>query len=166
MEDVGLRPALPAEASSISALAMRSKAHWGYDDAFLTACEPDLTIDPAWCDGVRLLVAVRGGELLGYCRVSGVAPNGELDGLFVDPSAIGTGVGGELLRAAAMVARSLEMTRLGIDSDPGAEEFYLHAGALRVGESPSTVIPGRMLPRLELTLSATVPARECKQRTC
>jgi len=157
MGDVVLRPARPGEAASISALAMRSKAHWGYDKEFLAACEADLTIDPAWCDGVRLIVAVGGEELLGYSRVSGEAPDGELDGLFVDPRAIGTGLGGQLLRAAIATARSLGMTRLGIDSDPGAEPFYLHAGAVRVGESPSTVIPGRMLPRLELSLISTAP---------
>ena len=48
-----VRAARPAEAEAISALALRSKAHWGYDPAFLEACREDLTIDPAWCDGVR-----------------------------------------------------------------------------------------------------------------
>lgn len=73
-----LRPAGPDEAAAISALALRSKAHWGYDEAFLAACRDDLTIDPSWCDGVRLVVAEADGTLLGYCRVAGPPPVGEL----------------------------------------------------------------------------------------
>lgn len=145
-----VRPARPEEAGEISGLALRSKAHWGYDAAFLEACRDDLRIDPAWCDGVRLIVAEDGGRLLGYARVAGTAPAGELAGLFVDPVAIGTGVGGLLLRHATAVAAGLGLETLTIDSDPYAEPFYRHAGARRVGESVSPVDPDRRLPRLEL----------------
>ena len=37
-----IRPARPEEAGAISALALRSKGHWGYDPAFLEACREDL----------------------------------------------------------------------------------------------------------------------------
>jgi GNAT superfamily N-acetyltransferase len=153
-----VRPARPDEAGEISGLALRSKGHWGYDAAFLEACRADLTIDPAWCDGLRLVVAEDGDRLLGYARVAGTAPVGELAGLFVDPVAIGTGVGGLLLRHATAVAAGLGMATLVIDSDPYAEPFYLHAGARRVGESVSTVDPGRRLPRLELVVRGSAPA--------
>ena len=149
---VTVRPARPDEAPEISALALRSKGHWGYDPEFLEACRADLTIDPAWCDGVRLVVAEEAGTLLGYARVSGEPPAGELDGLFVDPTAIGRGVGGRLLRHAVLIARGLGMRVLRIDSDPHAEAFYRHAGAVRTGAARSTVDPDRLLPRLELTL--------------
>ncbi len=128
---------------------MRSKAHHGYDDAFLTAVRAELTITPDDCDG-RLVVAERDGTLLGYYAVTGTPPTGELDSLFVDPTAIGTGLGGMLLRAARAHATELGFTTLRIDADPGAEAFYRHAGARRVGEAPSGSIAGRLLPRLEL----------------
>jgi GNAT superfamily N-acetyltransferase len=148
-----VRAARPAEAEAISALALRSKGHWGYDPAFLEACRADLTIDPAWCDGVRLVVAEEDGTLLGYARVAGEAPVGELAGLFVDPAAMGRGVGGLLLRHSVRIAAGLGMRVLEIDSDPYAEPFYRHAGAVRTGESASTVDPTRLLPRLELAVS-------------
>ena len=151
---VVLRPARPEEAAAISELALRSKAHWGYDEAFLAACRDDLTIDPAWCDGVRLVVAETDGELLGYCRVAGLPPVGELAGLFVSPAGIGQGLGGRLLRHAVDLAHRLGMHTLTIDSDPDAEPFYRHSGAVRVGETPSTVRPDRLLPRLELDTCA------------
>jgi GNAT superfamily N-acetyltransferase len=147
-----VRAALPAEAAEISALALRSKGHWGYDAAFLEACRADLRIDPAWCDGVRLIVAEDAGGLLGYARIAGGPPVAELAGLFVDPPAIGTGVGALLLRHAVAIAAELGIETLEIDSDPYAEPFYLHAGAVRTGASPSTVDPTRLLPRLELAV--------------
>jgi GNAT superfamily N-acetyltransferase len=149
-----VRAARVAEAEAISALALRSKAHWGYDPDFLAACREDLAIRPEWCDGVRLVVAEQDGVLLGYARVAGEPPVGELAGLFVDPAAIGRGVGGLLLRHAVGIAAGLGMTLLEIDSDPHAEPFYRHAGAVRTGESPSTVDPDRLLPRLELDVPA------------
>lgn len=152
LPDVTFRPARPDEAAGISALALRSKAHWGYDDAFVQACRDDLTIDPAWCDGIRLEVAERDGRLLGYSRISGTPPQGVLDGLFVDPSAIGTGIGQALLRRASGTAARLGITSLAIESDPHAEPFYLHAGAVRTGEATSTVVAGRMLPLLTLAV--------------
>src|SRR3546814_14021028 len=38
-----LRLAKSSECGSLSALALRSKAYWGYDSAFLQACRDDLT---------------------------------------------------------------------------------------------------------------------------
>jgi GNAT superfamily N-acetyltransferase len=141
------------EAGAISALALRSKGHWGYDAAFLEACRDDLTIDPDWCDGVRLVVAEEDGVLLGYARIAGGPPVAELAGLFVDPPAIGRGVGSLLLRHALGIAAGLGIDTLEIDSDPYAEPFYLHAGAVRTGAAVSTVDPTRLLPRLELRVS-------------
>mgnify|MGYP006181464253 CR=1 FL=1 len=37
--DPAIRRASPAEAGTLSALALRSKAHWGYDADFLAALE-------------------------------------------------------------------------------------------------------------------------------
>jgi hypothetical protein len=39
-----------------------------------------------------------------------------------------------------------------LQSDPHAEGFYLAMGAQRIGQSESTVTPGRMLPLLRLVL--------------
>ena len=41
-----IRRARPDEAALLSALALRSKAYWGYDTAFIEACVAALTIVP------------------------------------------------------------------------------------------------------------------------
>jgi len=89
-----LRPARQAEAALLTELAQRSKGHWGYDAAFLAACRDELTIEAAQCDGVHVIVAERAGRVGGYYRLAGEPPRGELSDLFVDPLAIGLGMGG------------------------------------------------------------------------
>ena len=42
-----IRPARSGEAKALSDLALRSKAHWGYDAAFMAACRAELTVTPA-----------------------------------------------------------------------------------------------------------------------
>ena len=150
--EITLRPAVPAEAGALSRLALRSKGHWGYDEEFLAACRAELTLRPEQGDGVHIVVAERGGTVLGFHRLAGEPPVAELADLFVDPDAIGQGVGALLLADAVGRARALGISRLLIDADPHAEGFYAHLGARRIGSVASGSIPGRELPRLELVV--------------
>jgi GNAT superfamily N-acetyltransferase len=128
---------------------MRSKAYWGYDAAFLDRVRPELAVNEARL--ARTVVAEQDGRAAGVMTLLGEPPEAELDLLFVDPWAIGTGVGQALFRHAASVARSEGFSVLSIEADPRAEAFYLHMGAVRVGEavSPSS---GRTLPLLHFHL--------------
>jgi GNAT superfamily N-acetyltransferase len=126
--------------------------HWGYDADFLAACRQELTVESEQCDGIRVTVAERAHDLLGYYRLAGSPPRGELAHLFVDPRMIGQGIGRLLLDDALSRARTLAMEWLMINADPNAEVFYLHANAVLVGTVPSRSAPGRVLPRLELAV--------------
>jgi GNAT superfamily N-acetyltransferase len=151
--DSTIRRAHPAEAGALSALALRSKAHWGYDAEFLTACRDDLTLTAE--DVATSTVYVIDGEnsLSGFYRLllqdDGVA---ELDALFVEPAAMGQGIGRRLWRHAVATAATLMCSEIVLQSDPQAEGFYLAMGAQRAGESESTVMPGRMLPLMRFPL--------------
>jgi GNAT superfamily N-acetyltransferase len=150
---VRIRAARPDEAAALSALALRSKAHWGYDAEFMRACAGELTFHPQELRPLRAHVAEGDrGTVLGFFTVAGEAPEGKLEHLYVDPRAIGSGAGRALLAAACNLARSEGFRFLFIDADPNAETFYLHHGAVRDGEVPSGSIPGRKLPRLRLDL--------------
>lgn len=145
-----IRPARPGEEAALTELAMRSKAHWGYDDAFMAACRDELTIRPAHIE--RIDVADLDGAVLGMVRLEPEA----IEDLFVEPDAIGTGVGRVLFRHVVRRAAAEGMARLRIDADPNAEGFYLSMGAVRVGESPSGSIAGRMLPQLEVAVPQAI----------
>jgi GNAT superfamily N-acetyltransferase len=144
-----IRPARAGEARCLSDLALRSKGHWGYDETFLEACRAELTYTEAQVRAGDVVVAAGPDDRpMGFYRVHGEPPDGELAALFVDPVRIGTGVGGALLRHALDAAEEAGFDSLWLDADPGAESFYTHAGATTVGYSTSGSIPGRRLPRM------------------
>ncbi|WP_326795751.1 GNAT family N-acetyltransferase [Streptomyces sp. NBC_01808] len=151
-----IRAARPDEAGELSELALRSKGHWGYDEDFLARCRAELTLAPGDIERRRTSVAEHRGRILGFVTVQGDPPDGELGMLFVDPPAIGTGVGRRLFQHAVAVAEALGFTRLEIGSEPYAEPFYRAMGATRIGTIPSGTFPGRTLPRMSI---ATTPAR-------
>ena len=73
--------------------------------------------------------------------------------LFVEPDAIGVGVGKALFQAIADLARERGAKMLSILSDPNAATFYERMGATRIGDAPSDAIPGRLLPLLRYDLT-------------
>ncbi|MFJ4837421.1 GNAT family N-acetyltransferase [Streptomyces sp. NPDC088746] len=147
-----LRPGRPGEAAALTELALRSKAHWGYDEAFMAACRDELTVRPGDTAGGRAVVAEEDGRVLGFTTLAGEPPEGALAMMFVEPDTIGRGVGRLLFEHTMARARRLSFVRLTIDADPNAEPFYTAMGAVRIGATPSGSIPGRELPLLELAL--------------
>jgi GNAT superfamily N-acetyltransferase len=154
---LSLRAARPDEVAALSALALRSKAHWGYDDAFLDACRDELTLHPDDLVSSVVVVAEAGDELIGVSRLTGPDPDGmgEADMLFVAPERIGTGVGHALFARLRADAVDHGCTTLRIEADPNAVAFYEREGAVRVGEVPSASIEGRALPLLRLDLDSS-----------
>ncbi|MEV8533584.1 GNAT family N-acetyltransferase [Streptomyces sp. NPDC051211] len=130
-----IRAARTAEAAALTELVLRSKAHWGYDAAFLAACAADLRIRPEDIAHRRVAVAEDAdGTVLGVASLED-GPDGAVLGLlFVEPDAMGRGVGRELYRNAVRRARELGSPRLVIDADPQAAGFYRAMGAVRTGQ--------------------------------
>ncbi|MEU3228237.1 GNAT family N-acetyltransferase [Streptomyces sp. NPDC006976] len=142
---IAIRAARDEEASFLSDLALRSKAHWGYDAEFLASCREELTLRGPELAGRRTAVAERDGTILGFTTFEGEPPHGVLGMMFVDPDAIGQGIGRLLFTRAVETARALGFTRFTIDADPNAEPFYEAMGGVPVGRVPSGSIPGRAL---------------------
>lgn len=148
-----IRFARAGEAATLSALALRSKGHWNYSEDFLELCRDELTYSAEKCASGDVFVAEQDGQVLGFAAIDGTPPDGELEALFVDIGAMGRGVGGGLLQHVLKIARNRGFTSLTLQADPGAEPFYAHYGAIRIGEAPSGSIPGRMLPELTFCLA-------------
>jgi GNAT superfamily N-acetyltransferase len=150
--EIRFRPARADDAGALSDLALRSKAHWGYDQDFLDRCRAALTFPPAEISGRRFVVAATAGHMIGFYSLDGDPPDGELGNLWLEPTRIGSGLGRQLWLHAVDTARATGFVSLRIDADPFAEGFYLAMGARRVGETPSDVIAGRVLPALRYDL--------------
>ena len=153
MATLSIREAHPDEAAALSALAVRSKAHWGYDAEFLEACRADLTLTPGEIADSASFVCEGSAGVLGFSRVVLMDERtAELDALFVDPTAIGCGAGKLLWERSLAAARELGARDLVLQSDPHAEGFYLSRGARRIGEVASALLPGRTLPLMHVDL--------------
>lgn len=152
-----LRRAHPGEASAISALAIRSKAWWGYSEEFMQACRDELAVTASAIETgpVQYTVAEQHDTLLGYFGIEAIsADQFELDALFVEPDHIGKGIGKLLIEAAKRAAREMGGSTLLIQGDPNAEAFYLASGAVQCGIRESGSIEGRRLPLFLIELSA------------
>jgi GNAT superfamily N-acetyltransferase len=157
-----LRAAQPGEGELLSALAFRSKAHWGYSAAFMQACHDELSVPESAIREGSVFVLTAGAAIVGFFTLeSPEPPRIELGHLFVEPARIRQGHGRRLMAHAASVARGLGFQILIIQGDPHALAFYESCGARRVGSRPSASIPGRVLPIFELALgSGTVGGGE------
>jgi GNAT superfamily N-acetyltransferase len=149
---LALRPARPEEGAALTELCLRSKAVWGYDDAFMAACRKELTVTPASIRASRVQVAEIDGRLAGLAEVKSGGDTAQLEKLFVDPAMLRAGTGRKLFDWAKATARTAGATALVIEADPGAAEFYRRMGAVDDGLVPSGSIPGRLIPRLNLRL--------------
>jgi GNAT superfamily N-acetyltransferase len=146
-----VRAGRPDEAALLAALAVRSKAHWGYPADLLArfARTYGLTAEVVASNDVRVLE--RHGRVRGFSTVLHRGPVAVLDDLWLEPEEIGHGSGRLLFddavaRAAAAGAGVVEW-----DAEPGAVGFYERMGGVTTGWVDSPL--GRRIPRMRLTLS-------------
>ncbi|HEY8597419.1 MAG TPA: GNAT family N-acetyltransferase, partial [Thermomicrobiales bacterium] len=147
---VPIRPARAEEADALSALALRAKAHWGYDAAFIAAYRDELAVTAEAITTGTIRVATHEDQPCGFYELYVSGETATLDDLWIDPGTIGKGVGRALWQHAVATAKEHGCRELHVESDPHAEGFYRKMGAERIGIHRSTVIPGRELPVLRL----------------
>lgn len=147
-----LRKARLEELSTLSDMCLRSKAVWGYDQAFIDACRAELTLGADDLATTSIVVAEVGGVIAGLYQVDVDGDAAELMMLYVKPTLIYSGVGRALFAAAAREAKERGAIRMRIEADPNAATFYQRMGAVRTGSAKSGSIPGRLLPSFECPL--------------
>ena len=151
--EILIRPADIGEAQLLSALALRSKAHWGYSAEFIRACRKELTYDPDYLRANTVFVAEAGGKVSGFYALERVSENeAELGAMFVEPDCIGLGFGRALISHAKKTASRLGIGAIVIQGDPNAVDFYQAAGGTPCGKRESGSVPGRMLPLFRIAL--------------
>jgi GNAT superfamily N-acetyltransferase len=150
---IQLRDARQDELPGLSELCVRSKAVWGYNAGFMTACRAELTLCPDEFQRTYLQVAERDSTIVGLAQIKVTGGDADLLKLFVEPALLGSGIGRLLFEWATARARGLGAVRMTIEADPDAAAFYERMGACHAGFAPSQSIPGRMLPRLRMELN-------------
>ena len=137
----------------LTALALRAKAHWGYDADFMERAAAEIVIGPDDVERHEVWVLEAGsGQVVGFHRVILGEP-AVLEDLWLEPAAIGQGRGRQLWDHAVATARAGGAAALELDADPNATGFYERMGAVRVGSTPSAIDASRALPRMRRGLS-------------
>ena len=145
MANIRIKPARAEEADRLTEICLTAKAVWGYDAEFMAMSREALTITQAAIAEGRVLRAENEtGEILGVATAVPLAPKGvfDLGQMFVDPSAMRTGVGRKLFEAIIALIAAEGATKLVILADPHAEDFYRRLGAKRVGDAEFGIDPG------------------------
>jgi len=147
-----IRRTRAADRDMLAALAFRSKAHWGYDDAFMERSRDVLTPSDDYLANDPVYVAEDdAGTVVGFYGFVREVRELWLNDLWVEPDAIGSGAGRALFAHAVETARAACEAAFFIESDPNAEGFYLAMGAARAGERVAAG-SGRVLPVLRYDL--------------
>lgn len=152
MSDVRIRAARPDEAETLTALALRAKAHWPYDETLMAVFRRTIVLSADRIIEHYTLVHETGGTVDGVAQLVFRDGEAELDHLWVDPAAMGRGIGRRLFAAITDEARRRGARKLLLNSDPYAESFYSQLGAVRIGGHPVEEIPGRTIPRMSFDL--------------
>jgi GNAT superfamily N-acetyltransferase len=158
-EEPVVRRATLDDAARLSDLALRSKAVWGYDPAFMDACRVELTISAESIRHQPTFLLEDRGRLAGFYQLRLSGASAEVAQFFIAPEALRGGLGRRLWRHLERTARNAGARRLEVDSDPNAEGFYLAMGMMRRGEAPSGSIANRLLPYLVKELASALPNR-------
>jgi GNAT superfamily N-acetyltransferase len=151
---LSIRRARADEVGRLSDLAFRSKAHWGYPLDWLERWRPELTVDPHALAVAPTFAAVAEASLPGcyHLQPTRRTDTCELAFLFVEPTAIGRGVGQALFAHACTTARGLGYRSMVWGSDPHADGFYQRMGARTIGTRRSSTMPGRVIAEMEMAL--------------
>jgi GNAT superfamily N-acetyltransferase len=148
-----IRRAEPADANTLTTLCMKSKAHWGYDAAFMAKIESSFVITADYILNWPVYVLLEGSTAIGFYGFRDVDNQPFLCDIWLVPSHIGKGLGKLLWLHALETARSAGYDHFLIESDPNAEGFYLGMGANCIGSIKSEA-SGRTLPLLEMQVRA------------
>jgi GNAT superfamily N-acetyltransferase len=140
-----VRPAAPVDGGRLQAVAEAAKGYWGYDSARVRSWAASLDFSrEIWVvevDGEIVAWAALLPPSVGIC---------ELDDLWVEPGAIGSGIGTALFGHAEARARELGARMLQWQAEPNAVGFYERMGAETVGTATSSW--GRILPVMRVDL--------------
>ena len=148
---VTFRRAAPEVAGELTAVTLASKAHWGYDEAFMEKARPSLTVTAEYLEANDCWVAHIDGKMVGWFSLVAIPKGLLLDNFFLLPAHIGSGVGRLMWKKALQRAQALGAERMTLEADPNAAGFYERMGARLTG-TVRAADTGRDLPLYEVQL--------------
>jgi ribosomal protein S18 acetylase RimI-like enzyme len=148
---ISFRPAVPADAPTLSITAVAAKRHWGYPPEWIELWRRELTVTPESIERDYFSIAEVSGQTAGFVSVSVAGLNAQIEHLWVSPEFMRMGIGHRLLTQALDWCTSAGVASLKVVADPNAIGFYLAAGGKVVGRQASVPAP-RELPVVQFSI--------------
>ena len=147
--EVRLIPATVDQIDLLIDLTYRAKASWGYDAEFMDLLRVDIQLSPEMFERDTFMCAERDNRVIGYAQLMPIdrPDTVYLENLYVEPEAQGRGIGRLLIEWAFAETARQGFDWLEWDSDPNAAPFYTRMGGGQIGETESTIRPGRIIPK-------------------
>lgn len=141
-----IRSLRAGDADRLRELMAAAKAHWGYDPPWVREwlnAPGNFTLEAE--PRAEVAVAERDGRTVGWAQWMPRGSVAWLEDLWIEPSAMRTGIGRTLFEWYRERAAELGFRRLEWEADPHAVGFYEKLGARYLRESGSVEL-GRTLP--------------------
>lgn len=140
----------PADAETLTRIAVAAKAYWGYPPEWMERWATLLTLTPEKIRAREVYKAQSNGEIFGFYSMICREPAFLLDDLWIEPRHIRQGIGRQLCEHAIRRAKELGAKQLELEAEPHAIEFYEKMGAQYVRDTISDF--GRVLPIMGINL--------------
>ena len=146
--------AMKSDSTKLSALILRAKAHWQYPQTWIEAWADELKITADYIQQHHVQILEIDNDAVGFFAIEyKTKKTAHLEHLWVEPSYIGQGFGGKLLKLACQQAKNKGHQYIELIADPNAEGFYKHSGAIKIADIHSQVLGhDRVLPKMQLVL--------------
>jgi ribosomal protein S18 acetylase RimI-like enzyme len=135
VRNVTIRTASLADLPALREIYRESSLSNDGDRDLLTRRPELLTWSGAALEPGSTRVAMSQARAVGFATLEARDGAGELEDLFVHPAWMRRGVGRALIEDAVTVARSRGWTRIDVDANPEALEFYESVGFEAIGEA-------------------------------
>lgn len=150
--EIQIREARRNEVEELNELAIMSKSIWGYSAEFLERCRPHIRVDDQYLQRWPVRVATLEDRPVGFYSLKVVQGDNRLDNLWIHPDYIKQGIGRKLFRDAIRVAKAMKWQYFRMAGEPESVGFYKKQRASLIGEVPSRLGEGIVLPYLEFQI--------------
>ena len=141
------------DAEKLTRLTLKSKSYWNYSEEQMDKWRPELTITSDYIVKNEVYKLIIDDQLIAYYAYFRVDKEKvKLDNMFINPEFIGRGYGKWLIDDFIKRVKRSGFTKIELDADPNAKEFYEKLGFLEVGKTRSS-ISNRFLPLMEKNIS-------------
>jgi GNAT superfamily N-acetyltransferase len=135
-DPISIRIAVMAEREALEDLQRRSSIHQPLYRAQLAAHPDAIELPASQIRSGLVRVAEHDGVVVGFAAMlEPCAGACELDGLFVEPARMRTGIGRRLVHDARKIARERGAMTIDVVANPQAVEFYEAVGFVRTGSA-------------------------------